>query len=117
MKITYHISCCNFVDGHIKELHTNEFYDELIDRLQKEDVEHIQVQEAQKIFDKHNTGAELLLIFWVENYAKFLRLFIEIISQHHKSLCQDCYYMELDNDIVIIKGIGAGETSISYDLD
>lgn len=77
----------------------------------------MQVQEAQKIFDKHNAGAELLLIFWVENYAKFLRLFIEIVSKYHESLCQDCYYVELDNDIVIIKGIGAGETSISYDLD
>lgn len=117
MKITYHISCCNFIDAEINALHTNEFYDELVDRLQKEDVEHIQVQKAQKIFDKHNTGAELLLIFWAENYAKFLRLFIELVSKYHESLCQDSYYVELDNDIVIIKGVGAGETSISYELN
>ena len=117
MKIVYHIPCCNFTDGNINELLTKEFRDELIDRLQKEDVEHIQVQETQKIFDKHNTGAELLLIFWAENYAKFLRLFIEIVSKYHESLCQDCYYVELDNDIVIIKGVSAGETRISYDLD
>ena len=117
MKITYHISCCNFIDGEINALHTNEFYDQIVDRLQKEDVEHIQVQKAQKIFDKHNTGAELLLIFWAENYAKFLRLFIELVSKYHESLCQDSYYVELDNDIVIIKGVGAGETSISYELN
>ena len=85
--------------------------------MKKEVVEIMMLHDAQKIFDKHNAGAELLLIFWVENYAKFLRLFIEIVSKYHESLCQDCYYVELDNDIVIIKGIGAGETSISYDLD
>ena len=44
MKITYHISCCNFIDGEINVLHTNKFYDELVDRLQKEGVEHMQVQ-------------------------------------------------------------------------
>ena len=60
MKITYHISCCNFIDGEINALHTNEFYDELVDRLQKEDVESIYR------YKKHRKS--LISIILVQNY-------------------------------------------------
>lgn len=44
-------------------------------------------------------------------------MLLEQISEVEKLLEEDCYYVELDNDIVIIKGVGAGETNISYELD
>jgi len=50
MKITYHISCCNFIDGHIYALYTDEFERELTNRLQAEGIKYIRVYEVQKIF-------------------------------------------------------------------
>ncbi len=43
MKITYHISCCNFIDGHIYALYTDEFERELTNRLQAEGIKYIRV--------------------------------------------------------------------------
>ena len=104
MRIVYHVAYYNFVRGSLYALYTDEFENEMIETLQKQGVKYIRCQEAQKVFDKFNTGAELLYVFWADDSAKFLRIFIELISKYHKDLCQEEYYCELGDDLVTIQG-------------